>query len=85
MNRLLTDEEILRAIEDGFRIKNGVTMGVIDGSSISQAQDTKTLKAVGEWLEKYHEEHSTNGVRYQRISCDICLNQLKQGKMPEEG
>ena len=51
---------------------------------IREAQDAKTLKAVGEWLEK-----RWNGTEYEfyRIVAitEADFNQLKQGKMPEEG
>ena len=53
-------------------------------SSILQArlqdQDEKTLKAVGEWLEGDC-LHSSDA--WERRMCSICIDQLKQGKMPE--
>jgi len=41
-NRLLTDEEIIAAIESGYEVIDGVEMRVIHAFSIAKAQDAKT-------------------------------------------
>lgn len=56
-------------------------------SNVPRSFDSKTLKAVGEWLEEYHEyPHNAFGepvVSMRRANCPECLWQLKQGKVLE--
>lgn len=76
MDRLLTDETIKVALELEA-----------DAKALCIAQDTKTLKAVGEWLEG-EDPHDDAGFteRFTRADCVPCMeeliDQLKQGKMP---
>jgi len=81
--RLLTDEErteVLNDLAENATYGNGLI-------AIAKAQDTKTLKAVGEWLDKLPcgEEQYTDGLYYFRImikSSDLEL--LLKGEMPGE-
>ena len=78
MDRLLTDEEM-------FYVGMDVTKGggnyahiyeVITASA--KAQDVKTLKVVGEWLEKWLEAKDKSGYVL------VCFKEyLKRGEMPE--
>ncbi|KKN21729.1 hypothetical protein LCGC14_0922690 [marine sediment metagenome] len=70
-DRLLSDKEI-----KGLGLVTYDAKGDIDDADISgiaKVQDARTLKAVGEWLER---------IDYMVFGKDI--DQLKQGKMPEE-
>lgn len=60
MDRLLTDDEMAEAISH------------IDLNP-RHSYDTRTLKAVGEWL----------GKNYYSPTPKAAIDQLKQGKMPE--
>ena len=50
--RLLTDEEILGAIESGYEVIDGVEMRVIHAVSIAKAQDAKTASIKDAEFEK---------------------------------
>lgn len=76
MARLLTDEEKNVIAERHFHGYDGHdASGIADDAS--QAQDIKTLKAVGEWLEEHF-------FFYHYHIKEEEIDQLKQGKMPEE-
>lgn len=92
MDRLLTDEEIHDAwcSFEGRNITDKMhnVFFVTDGErAIAQASQVKTLKAVGEWLEEYHEyPHNASGepvVTMRKANCPECLWQLKQGELPQ--
>ncbi len=93
-NRLLTDEEIEDVSTTCLFFEDCLLEPTLGGTitvNVLKAQDTKTLKAVGEWLEGEcpHNPGNPNArlmfmrEAAKRIHCDECLHQLKQGKMPE--
>ena len=49
-----------------------------------QTQDIKTLKAVGEWLDKRPTAIYDEGGYWHVLMQEKDIDQLKQGKMPEE-
>lgn len=73
--RLLSDEEIKE-------ITGGTHRDFPGGLRICQAQDVKTLKAVGGWLQKPVEAVLAKGTFLPKIARGT--RALKQGKMPEE-
>lgn len=85
-DRLLSDEE-RRIVLYG---ELGIARPVDGDELLCQAQDIKTLKAVGEWLEEINKAggtyYSNQGwVKTFRFNLSLeGWNQLKQGKMPEE-
>jgi len=90
--RLLTDEEIKLGMSDiknqWLHSKGRKTVFEKDcfDSIINLnrfAQNIKTLKAVGEWLnERVMCEHLA--YYHRRFTCEGCVNQLLRGEMPEE-
>ena len=70
---LLEDEELLRAIEEGYEVKDGVEMRVIYAYAIARAQ----LKKVVEWLDRPCHEHSGD-VLHPHRRCGVCLQALKK-------
>jgi hypothetical protein len=84
MDRLLTDSEIWNAeiIMRGY--KEEPIYGVI------RAQDSKTLKAVGEFLQRSCISHASqtghNPIGSLADDCALCrfIKVLKSGEMPEE-
>ena len=69
MDRLLSEEELLTPPK---QYDSGVS-----------PYNARTLKAVGEWLETIRVDHADHSYIYSVQDKDI--DQLKQGKMPEEG
>jgi len=82
MERLLTDEEILKtAREKVCPIVD--TMGIKIVRACCDAERKATLKAVGEWMEIYGAELEL------RVEDSLFLlgliERIKRGEMPEEG
>ena len=80
---LLTDEETLRCTKDG-------KAGFIDIGEVKKAQQTKTLKAVAEWLGSIANPVEMAGfpTRFVISSCDVTdedIAMLRESKMPGEG
>lgn len=71
MNRLLTDEEI---------IKSPASYDSRVAEPVLQAQDFKTLKAIGVELDKVLKTPEL----YSVTQLKAIIDQLKQGKMPRE-
>jgi hypothetical protein len=94
MDRLLTVDEIKNApdninlslamvkhcTEDRY-FPNSTKVVELSNRAIIEAQDTKTLKAVGEWLDNIHwSDYDIDGLV---ILLDYAIKDFKNGKMPE--
>ena len=97
MDRLLTDEEIEDVSTTCLFREDCLLESTLGGTitvNVLQAQDAKTLKAVGEWLDSSgeydHEDspYNTDPNKDTRWYFRLYIlaekiDQLKQGKMPE--
>lgn len=89
-NRLLTDEEIDEAVQGKqiafYEPSEGRGWPILTTELrdiLIQAQDAKTLKAVGEWLEEKPKDFIRDGTDAFTVEVSVeDIGQLKQGKMP---
>ena len=89
--RLLKDEEIGDLLglekEKVYPCSLG-SVHTLDVDAVLDAEHTKTLKAVAEWLEPLCLNKWYEGYEYQRMNCGDCVATmvmaLHEGKMPGE-
>jgi hypothetical protein len=80
MSRLLTDEELREEFARLEKTYKEVNMPWFWAKAVSKAQDAKTLKAVGEWLESRLKQDISNFTQGFITLGDI--DTLNRGEMP---
>ena len=74
MSRLLTEKEMFGVMFSGSQNP--------DAKRLAEAQDAKTLKAVGEWLNTNWVVTEGNHIKDARFANKV-IERLLQGKMPD--